>query len=70
MTATTAAKQPAVSVGPAVTAAVGAPSAQALEEVIVLTRRLRMPHLRKAALDVVPTARSQRWDPPSSCACC
>ena len=30
---------------------------------IALTRRLRMPYLRKAAVDVVPTARAQRWDP-------
>lgn len=63
MTATaktaTAKKTPAVSVGPAV----AAPSTQALEEVIALTRRLRMPYLRSAALDVVPTARAQRWDP-------
>jgi len=50
---------PAVSVGPAVTA----PSADALEELVRLTRRLRMPYLRRAALDVVPTARAQRWDP-------
>jgi DNA replication protein DnaC len=55
-----------VSVGPSVgphAPANGAPSAQALEEVITLTRRLRMPYLRAAALDVVPTARAQRWDP-------
>jgi DNA replication protein DnaC len=51
--------QPAVSVGPAVTA----PSADALEELVRLTRRLRMPYLRQAALDVIPTARAQRWDP-------
>ena len=28
-----------------------------------MTRRLRMPYLRAAATDVVPTARAQRWDP-------
>jgi hypothetical protein len=28
-----------------------------------LPRRLRMPYLRNAALDVVPTARAQRSDP-------
>ena len=55
---TSAMKTP-VSVGPAV----AAPSAQALDEVIALTRRLRMPYLRNAARDVVPTARAQRWDP-------
>lgn len=48
-----------VSVGPAV----GAPAAQALDEVLSLTRRLRMPYLRKAAAEVIPTARAQRWDP-------
>lgn len=52
-------KPPPVSVGPAVTG----PSSQVLDEVIGLTRRLRMPYLRAAALDVVPTARAQRWDP-------
>jgi DNA replication protein DnaC len=34
-----------------------------LDEVLTLTRRLRMPYLRNAAVDVVPTARAQRWDP-------
>lgn len=48
-----------VSVGPAV--ATGSP--QALEEVLALTRRLRLPYLRKAAVEVIPTARAQRWDP-------
>jgi DNA replication protein DnaC len=32
-------------------------------EVEQLARRLRLPHLRKAASDVLKTARSQRWDP-------
>ena len=45
---TVASDRPAVSVGPAVTA----PSGEALEELVRLTRRLRMPYLRKAALDV------------------
>lgn len=48
-----------VSVGPAV----AAPSTQTLDEVMSMTRRLRMPYLRNAAVDVVPTARAQRWDP-------
>ena len=48
-----------VSVGPAV----AGPSTQTLEEVVALTKRLRMPYLRNAAADVVPTARAQRWDP-------
>jgi DNA replication protein DnaC len=50
---------PTVSVG----SAVAGPSSQALEEVVALTKRLRMPYLRTAAADVVPTARAQRWDP-------
>ena len=60
---TTVAKTPAVSVG----SAVGQRHPQALEEVMALTRRLRMPDLRKAAVDVLPTARAQRWDPPKCC---
>jgi hypothetical protein len=61
VTATTRATTtaPAVSVG----SEVGPPSAHGLDEVLALTRRLRMPYLRKAAADVVPTARAQRWDP-------
>jgi hypothetical protein len=39
------------------------PSTVPLDEVIALTRRLRMPYLRTSALNVVPTARAQRWDP-------
>jgi DNA replication protein DnaC len=50
---------PTVSVG----SAVAGPAAQSLEEVVALTKRLRMPYLRNAAADVVPTARAQRWDP-------
>ena len=52
-----------VSVGQVGPAAPSAPSTAAPEEVITLTRRLRMPYLRAAALEVVPTARAQRWDP-------
>jgi hypothetical protein len=69
-TATGRAKKPPVSVGTAVGPTTGAPSLQTLEEVITLTRRLRMPYLRAAALDVVPTARAQRWDPPNCCEYC
>ncbi len=32
-------------------------------EIETLTRRLRMPYLRKAAAEVLPTAKAQRWDP-------
>ncbi|MGH3499324.1 MAG: IS21-like element helper ATPase IstB [Nocardioidaceae bacterium] len=51
--------QPNVSVG----AAVSPPTPQATEQVLALTRRLRLPYLRNAATDVLATARSQRWDP-------
>jgi hypothetical protein len=35
----------------------------AMSEAIELTKRLRLPYLRKAMADVVPTAKAQRWDP-------
>jgi DNA replication protein DnaC len=38
-------------------------SAQLHAEIETLTRRLRMPYLRKAAVEVLPTAKAQRWDP-------
>lgn len=34
-----------------------------LEEALALTRRLKLPHIRRALADVVPTAKAQRWDP-------
>ncbi len=40
-----------------------APSGQALEEMLRLARRLRMPYLRAHAPEVLATARAQRWDP-------
>jgi DNA replication protein DnaC len=40
-----------------------APAGDALSEAIELTKRLRLPYLRKAMADVVPTAKAQRWDP-------
>jgi DNA replication protein DnaC len=42
---------------------VTAPSGDALEEALTLTKRLRLPHLRTALAEIVPTARAQRWDP-------
>ena len=33
------------------------------EELDKLLRRMRLPYLRKAAPDVLATARAQRWDP-------
>jgi hypothetical protein len=43
----------------AVTGPVGDPLAEAVE----LTRRLKLPHIRKAMADLIPTAKAQRWDP-------
>ncbi|WP_323138275.1 MULTISPECIES: ATP-binding protein [unclassified Streptomyces] len=34
-----------------------------LAEAIELTKRLKLPHIRKALTDVIPTAKAQRWDP-------
>lgn len=47
--------------GPAgsVTASSGDPLAEAVE----LTKRLKLPHIRRHLADLVPTARAQRWDP-------
>ncbi|MFI0220611.1 hypothetical protein [Streptomyces lydicus] len=40
------------------------PEAPALpEELDKLMRRMRLPYMRKAAPDVLATARAQRWDP-------
>jgi DNA replication protein DnaC len=36
---------------------------QLAAEIDQLTRRLRMPYLRAAAAEVLPTAKAQRWDP-------
>jgi DNA replication protein DnaC len=34
-----------------------------LAEAIALTRRLKLPYLRRAMTDLIPTAKAQRWDP-------
>ena len=34
-----------------------------LAEAITLTRRLKLPHIRRTLPDLVPTAKAQRWDP-------
>jgi DNA replication protein DnaC len=40
------------------------PKAPAIpDELEVILRRMRLPYLRKAAPDVLATARAQRWDP-------
>jgi DNA replication protein DnaC len=43
-----------------VSTATAPPIPQELERIL---RRMRLPYLRKAALDVLATARAQRWDP-------
>ncbi|MCX4515773.1 IS21-like element helper ATPase IstB [Streptomyces sp. NBC_01619] len=53
-TPTTRSRRPAQVTGPA---------GDALDEAIELTRRLRLPHLRKQLTELIPTARAQRWDP-------
>jgi len=43
---------------------VSAPAAPPVPaELEALMRRMRLPYLRKAAPDVLATARAQRWDP-------
>lgn len=44
-------------------AQVTAPAGDPLQEATTLARRLRLPYLRTAAAEVIPTARAQRWDP-------
>jgi len=34
-----------------------------LAEALALTRRLKLPHIRRALGDLIPTAKAQRWDP-------
>jgi hypothetical protein len=43
--------------------AVAAATGVAFDEAIALTRRLSLPHIRRAMAEVVPTARAQRWEP-------
>ena len=45
------------------TTVAAAPTGQVLDEVIALTKRLKLPYLRKALAEVIPTAKAQRWDP-------
>jgi DNA replication protein DnaC len=44
-------------------AAGAAVSGAAYDEAIALTRRLKLPHIRRALAEIVPTAKAQRWDP-------
>ncbi|MEV7181016.1 IS21-like element helper ATPase IstB [Kitasatospora sp. NPDC093679] len=34
-----------------------------LAEAIELTKRLKLPHIRRTLADLIPTAKAQRWDP-------
>ncbi|MDX5564540.1 IS21-like element helper ATPase IstB [Streptomyces sp. ID05-04B] len=43
--------------------AVAATSGAAFDEAITLTRRLKLPHIRRAMAEIIPTAKAQRWDP-------
>jgi hypothetical protein len=43
--------------------AVAATSGAAFDEAIALTRRLKLPHIRRAMAEIIPTAKAQRWDP-------
>lgn len=42
---------------------VAAANGDPLTEAIALTKRLKLPYLRRALTDLVPTAKAQRWDP-------
>ncbi len=42
---------------------VAATSGAAFDEAIALTRRLKLPHIRRAMTEIIPTAKAQRWDP-------
>ncbi|WP_280399801.1 IS21-like element helper ATPase IstB [Nocardia carnea] len=42
---------------------VAGPTGDPLAEAIALTKRLKLPYLRRALTDLVPTAKAQRWDP-------
>jgi DNA replication protein DnaC len=59
----TASSSSASSSGSSAPSAPSTPSGQALEEMLRLARRLRMPYLRAHAPEVLATARAQRWDP-------
>ncbi|MGQ5640177.1 MULTISPECIES: IS21-like element helper ATPase IstB [unclassified Streptomyces] len=43
--------------------AVAAATGAAFDEAIALTRRLKLPHFRRAMAEVIPTAKAQRWEP-------
>ena len=54
------------SAGPSMAApasAVPATTGAAFYEAITLTRRLKLPHIRRVMTEIIPTAKAQRWDP-------
>lgn len=44
-------------------AAVAATSSAAFDEAVALTKALKLPHIRRAMTEVIPTAKAQRRDP-------
>ena len=60
MTDTVTAPRPRIQ---APASAVAATSGAALDEAIALTRKLKLPHIRRALAEIVPVAKAQRWDP-------
>jgi hypothetical protein len=43
--------------------AVAATSGAVFDEAVALTKALKLPHIRRAMTEVIPTAKAQRWDP-------
>ncbi|MEU4504954.1 MULTISPECIES: hypothetical protein [Streptomyces] len=42
---------------------VAATTGAATAEAIALTWRLKLPHIRRAMAEIVPTVKARRWDP-------
>ena len=63
MTSSSAATAPAPPRLAAPASAVAATSGAAFDEAIAFTRRLKLPHIRRAMAEIIPTAKAQRWDP-------
>jgi DNA replication protein DnaC len=45
------------------TRSITAPGGDPLAEAVELTKRLKLPYIRRAMADLIPTAKAQRWDP-------
>ncbi len=63
MTTTPPASAPAQPRLAAPASAVATTSGAAFDEAIALTRRLKLPHIRRAMAEIIPIAKAQRWDP-------